>query len=458
MLRLGVSPRDGLSAFAIGLLNAAAFPPLGLWPLALVAPCLFLLLIRNQPGGGARNLGFCYGLALALGTMYWLFGLFGAVAVALLLVMAGYFWLLGALIGMTQGHRPLIRAILVGLFAVAVEWLRGDAWYLRFPWYTVPHPLAAAPAWIAPARWLGVYGLSFVVWLLAASGAFGPKPVWACFLLLPACSALLPGVGDADRTALLIQVEQPRDPGELFPDILAERVDLAVLPEYAYVISPADVLRLPVGPSALARKVSGPVVFGAVEGVYGTPAFENVVGVIAADGAVLGTFPKQRPVPLFRDGTPGTRRPTFALDEGVLGVAICYDFDAPEVTASLVAGGATVLVAPTFDALSWGRVQHEQHELLLRLRAVESDRWVLRAASSGRSEAVDPHGVPSAVGVPIGETGVVTVGFAHRTGVPLGSRAHLLGPVAAAGTALLLLLAAWRRRSVVRETRQPPSA
>src|SRR5207244_1041414 len=134
-----------------------------------------------------------------------------------------------------------------------------------------------------------------------------------------------------------------------------ERLDLAVLPEYAYFSSPDKVLGSRNGPATLARKIGGPVVFGAVEGEYGESDFENVAAVISSTGELLGTFPKQHPVPLLRDGVPGRRRPVFLVDGGILGVAICFDFDAPEIAASLVSQGATVLVAPTFDAMSWGR-------------------------------------------------------------------------------------------------------
>src|SRR5207302_8768922 len=133
--------------------------------------------------------------------------------------------------------------------------------------------------------------------------------------------------------------------------------------------------------------------------------FSNVAAVVGPDGELLGTFPKQRPVPLMMDGTPGDRRPVFAVDDGVLGVAVCYDFDAPAVAAALVHSGATVLVAPTMDAMGWGRVEHEHHALLFRLRAVQNERWLLRACSSGRSEVISPRGVPSEKGIDVGKVG-----------------------------------------------------
>jgi apolipoprotein N-acyltransferase len=436
-LPIGVTPRQAALAFAAGLLGAAAFWPLAFWPLLLVSVALFLRLLRDQDGQTARNIGLVYGLTFAAGTMYWMFWIFGALAIPLLALMAAYFGLLATLVALTRGLGVPARAALVALFAVAIEWLRGDAWYLRFPWYTPPHALAAAPPMVAAARWLGVYGLSYVVWLIAAVGAFGRPHAWLAFLLLPACWFLLPPDGDPDRRALLLQTEQ-QSVEQLIARIPEGKVDLAVLPEYAYTSSPEYALAARNGPAALARRTSSPVVFGAVRGPYGEPGFSSVAAVIAPDGKLLGTFPKQRPVPLMVDGTPGDRRPVFAVDEGVLGIGVCYDFDAPEVAGSLVGSGATALVDPTLDRMDWGRVQHEHHALLCRLRAVENDRWLVRAASSGRTEVISPRGLPSKEGIEIGKVGHIVLPFAHRDSWALGGRLWFLGPAALAGTVLFL--------------------
>src|SRR5262249_3904142 len=153
---------------------------------------LFLRLLRDQDTRAARNLGLVYGIAFAGGTMYWLFWIFKYVAVSFLGIMAAYFGLFATLVGMTRGMRVPVRVGLVALFAVATEWLRGDAWYLRFPWYTPLHALAAAPPCVAAARWLGTFGLSGAFWLIAAAGAFWRPYAFAAFLLLPACWLLLP--------------------------------------------------------------------------------------------------------------------------------------------------------------------------------------------------------------------------------------------------------------------------
>ncbi|MFO0937463.1 MAG: nitrilase-related carbon-nitrogen hydrolase [Gemmataceae bacterium] len=444
-LTVGVSLRDGCVAVVAGLMGAAAFPPLGVWPLSLVSISLFLLILRDLDQGRARPLGLLYGLVFGSGTMYWMFrpGLFGIMAIPLVALMAGYFGLFATLFALTRQRPPLIRATLAALFAVAIEWLRGDAWYLRFPWYTAPHALALSPMWASPVRWIGTYGLSFVVWFIAAAGTVGAKRYWLAFLLLPACSWLLPSFDPPDRKAVLIQVEDQMMVESRMAEVPTVEVDLAVLPEYAFTFSLETTLRMKNGPVALAKRLNCPVIFGTtIGGSYGDPGYQNVAAVIDATGNVIDTFPKQRPVPLMLDGKPGERRPVFPTEHGTLGVAICYDFDNPAIAADLVAKGATVLVAPTGDLMTWGAVQHENHELLARLRALETDRWLLRCTTSGRTEVIDPHGHPSKDGIAIGESGYLMVEYGHRQGVTWGSRAALLGPVSAglAGVVVILMI------------------
>jgi hypothetical protein len=150
-----VSPAQGAAALGLGLVGAAAFPPVDLGPPVLVSVSLFLFLLRNQDTQTARNLGLVDGLSFALGTMYWMFAIFKLVAIPLVAIMAAYFGILATLVALTRGRPPLVRAALAAMFAVAIDWLRGDAWYLRFPWYTPAHALASVPAWIASARWIG---------------------------------------------------------------------------------------------------------------------------------------------------------------------------------------------------------------------------------------------------------------------------------------------------------------
>src|SRR5262249_800465 len=103
-LAIGVTPREGLLAVGIGLFGARAFPLAGIWPFPLAAIALLLLVLRDRSMESARNLGLLCGLAYGLGTMYWLFGIFGALAVPLVALMAGYFGLFTTLVGMTRSY------------------------------------------------------------------------------------------------------------------------------------------------------------------------------------------------------------------------------------------------------------------------------------------------------------------------------------------------------------------
>src|SRR5439155_6798597 len=74
------------------------------------------------------------------------------------------------------------------------------------------------------------------------------------------------------------------------------------------------------------------------------------------------------------------------------GPAICYEVVFPRITATQVKNGAEVLVTITNDAWYDGTSAPRQHLNQARLRAVEADRCVLRAGSTGISAFIEPTG------------------------------------------------------------------
>lgn len=424
-----------------GGLGALAFPPCGWFMAAPAAYAILYWRLRDYSPVQARNAALVFGFAFGLGTMHWFFGLFGMVAVSLVAVVAMYHGLLGHFIAATRPLPPLLRALAIAGLAVGIEWWRGEGPWLPFPWFTIPQALAQSPAWIAGARWTGTYGLSFIVTLILVLAAL-TRWRWLLLVgLLPLAALAMPTMALPDRTALLVQAEDGRA-SALVRTLPALPADLVVFPELAWLQAPASLLRLPGGPGAVARRYAAPVIFGAVDGRYGSSDFHNVAAVLDRTGELQGAFPKQRPVPLMMDGLPGRVRPVFPDAQGVFGIAICYDADAPGVLAELVRAGATLLVIPTYDAMDWGMIQHQQHELLARLRAVENNRWLLRAVSSGRSEAIDPRGYPSTECLTIGSEGWLRVGYRHETVRVTGSELAAFGPLcgALAGWYLFALL------------------
>ncbi|HKB81279.1 MAG TPA: apolipoprotein N-acyltransferase, partial [Thermoanaerobaculia bacterium] len=74
------------------------------------------------------------------------------------------------------------------------------------------------------------------------------------------------------------------------------------------------------------------------------------------------------------------------------GPAICYEIVFPQIARMQVVHGAGVLVTITNDAWYDGTSAPRQHLNQARLRAVEDDRYLLRAATTGISAFVDPTG------------------------------------------------------------------
>jgi apolipoprotein N-acyltransferase len=74
------------------------------------------------------------------------------------------------------------------------------------------------------------------------------------------------------------------------------------------------------------------------------------------------------------------------------GPAICYEVCYPQIPRAQVIHGADVLVTITNDAWYDGTAAPRQHLNLARLRAIETDRYLLRAATTGISAFVDPTG------------------------------------------------------------------
>jgi apolipoprotein N-acyltransferase len=84
---------------------------------------------------------------------------------------------------------------------------------------------------------------------------------------------------------------------------------------------------------------------------------------------------------------------------GPIAVAICYEPAFSAVLRDQVAAGA--LFAVTSSNLDpYGLVLMAQHQAQDSLRAIETDRWIIRASNSGYSGAIDPHGQVQAQSAP----------------------------------------------------------
>ena len=87
---------------------------------------------------------------------------------------------------------------------------------------------------------------------------------------------------------------------------------------------------------------------------------------------------------------------TFAFDADSkplkVGTAICYESIYGELVGRFVRNGANVLTVITNDSWWKDTPGHKQHFEMARLRAVETHRYVLRAANGGFSGVINPAG------------------------------------------------------------------
>lgn len=91
------------------------------------------------------------------------------------------------------------------------------------------------------------------------------------------------------------------------------------------------------------------------------------------------------------NGLPGTFHQQFDTPFGRAIASICYDSAFPEVFRLQAAnGGQFILTASNLDPYS--EVLMAQHQAQDLMRAIETDRWAVRATNTGYSGVIDPHG------------------------------------------------------------------
>jgi apolipoprotein N-acyltransferase len=153
-----------LSAAAGGLALAAAFPPVGIWPLAAAGPALLVVALWRRSLRGSFLVGLVFGIAFFVPLLSWLLNVAWYAWAALAAAEALIFGLLAV------GQRLLLRLrawpLAVAGWWVAAEALRGK-WPYAFPWGSLAMSQAGAPT----AGWAAVGGQALLTFLVALAGA-----------------------------------------------------------------------------------------------------------------------------------------------------------------------------------------------------------------------------------------------------------------------------------------------
>lgn len=436
-------------ALLAGVAFTFGFAPAGLWWLAVLAPAVLMALWAQAPTARAAAWsGFAFGLGVYSAGTWWLYisirgfgqapiwvalGVMGG----LVLIMAAYQALLGYVVRRWLRPDSLAGALLwVPAAWVLVEWWRG--WFLTgFPWLSLGY--SQTDTWLAGLAPLGGVPLvSFA--LLTGAGALvclwresrRGRLIAATALLLPWCAGgLLRDVawtvpsGD-ERTVAIVQGAIPQDMKWLVSNqqrILddyaslheqALGADLIVWPESA-LPDVVSMLSGYVGAMwAAARGQGSDMVLGVMRTSAsprgGEPLYFNSMLALGEDEPAfydkrqLVPFGEHFPVPAavrewlrlmnlpYSDFTPGEKRQAPLELAGVrLAASICYE-DAYPALLRHETRLSDALVTVTNDAWFGRSGARYQHLQIARMRALESRRYLLRAANDGVSAVIAPDG------------------------------------------------------------------
>jgi apolipoprotein N-acyltransferase len=486
-----------IAAFAAGASFNLGFAPYGWWLIALLAPAALFALIRGLPPRRAGWTGAAFGAGLfAFGT-YWLYTclhVYGLVPVWLTLILQAVFVAalsvyLAALCYLANRFwlKPgAIRDWLVlPTLWVLLEWLRG--WLLSgFPWLSAGYAMIDSPL----AGWAPIFGVYGVTWA-AVMISIGVN-----VLCMPGVSLARRGSGLAAVVALMVvPLIAPRDWTHVAGQPIAVAAVQGAVPQdqkwqsnnrdltmqrYLRLTGQAWGAQLIIWPEASLPALSTQLqdylhqlqeqghahaadfAIGLVDYIPATKQYFN--GILVLGDAGNGWYYKRHlvpygeyfPVPAFvrswlrlmslpyDDFTAGSaNQPLLTAAGQKLGMTICFEdaFGSQQLKALRQ---ATLLINVTNNAWYGDSTAPHQHLQIARMRALEAGRFEVRAANDGITAVIDPHGKIAAQAAQFKEA-VLRATVQPMSG--LTPYARLGNYPVVIGAMLLLVFAAWRRRS-----------
>jgi apolipoprotein N-acyltransferase len=118
---------------------------------------------------------------------------------------------------------------------------------------------------------------------------------------------------------------------------------------------------------------------------------------------------------------PGKERTVFATGGHTYGVFICYESIFGDEIRQLAPLGADALINISNDGWYGDTSAPWQHLNMVRMRAIENHRWVLRATNTGVTAAIDPYGRVTAA-APRHQRTSIRVHFAYEHDLTFYSR------------------------------------
>ncbi len=353
------------------------------------------------------------------------------------------------------GQRSITLALVGAPFLwISTEVLRAYLPEISFPWSLLGYPAAGNPGLAQITTVTGIYGISFLVaawnalllWVALANGK--KRSVRAAVLLATGVVLLLialvgPRYVPHPPASHLARVVQPNFPenteyvGDWYAD---HKADIAALEQLSVSPSPdgrqPDLLIWPEAPapfsfqdphfgpmvSSLAAKFGHPVLIGVIDwkpekmmihGVerMGTAPYNSAGMVIpngkrvfAYDKMHLVPFGEYEPFPLIHQVVTSVSEEVGGFRKGQVrsvgdfsngnrfSVFICYEAIYPVEVRRFVDRGAQLLINISNDGWFGESDAAEQHLAMVRIRAIENRRWIVRDTNDGISASIDPYG------------------------------------------------------------------
>jgi apolipoprotein N-acyltransferase len=350
-------------------------------------------------------------------------------------------------------RRSLELACIAAPFVwVTFEFIRAHLPEISFPWNLLGYPAASNLGLLQITTLTGIYGLSFLAAgfnaLLAWSVASKKLTLQRRLGIAGAAAGILViAMGVAPRLvpqakakhfARAVQLNFPEVPeyptdwfqqnaaqleeiGKISLAPSAEKPDLLVWPEAPAPFSFEDSQFAKVA-SNLAIRFGHPFLAGAIEwktpvdptdkvppgrlAPYNSAVLVDPQGqrVFVYDKMHLVPFGEYEPFPLIHrvvahlsDEVGGFHRGNkYAVGQlpggNTFGVFICYEAIYPGEVRRFAANGARLLLNISNDGWFGRSAAAEQHLHMVRVRAVENRRWIVRATNNGYTVSVDPYG------------------------------------------------------------------
>ena len=438
-----------LASVAGGAAVYASFPPIDAWPLAAVGPALLVIALAGRSLRGSFACGLAFGLALFVPLLSWLINVAWYAWFALAAAEAVIFAVV------VVGQRLLLRLpfwpALVAAWWVAAEALR-DRWPFAFPWGRLAMSQSVAP----DVRWVAIGGAPLLTFLVALTGAMAARYVltalgsggWrargAAGAGLAAvvtagvvlAGGLLPvdpvgGAPTAQVAAIQGDVPRARNLPQQLNDTqvtqnhvaatlkLAAQVksgrapapDVVIWPEDAVGLDPREYPYLYDEVQEAMTAIGRPILVGEVlqnpqrnvgqlwvPGVGPTAIYVKrqlvPFGEYIPFRGLISSFsslPSLNPV----NFTAGHQAVVFDIGKIRLGDVICYEVGFDNLVRSEVNAGANLIALQSNDAdfeIDGQVGETEQQTAMARIRAIESDRAVVYASTTGESTIIAPDG------------------------------------------------------------------